>query len=178
MNWTPAEFARIVADHGEVLYRVAYRMIGDASEAEDVVQETLRSAWESRANYVPAPTRAVGADDAARTVDVPLRGWLLAILRRRAADRWRQRWRVVRHEEPWENVASPAAPSDDGYSDEMQWALGQLTPEMREAVLLVVVGELTHQEAATVLGVPIGTVLSRVSRGRAQLRSHLMAERR
>jgi RNA polymerase sigma-70 factor (ECF subfamily) len=57
----------------------------------------------------------------------------------------------------------------------MQQALSQLPPELRESLLLVVVGELTHQETADTLGVPLGTVLSRVSRARQRLRKHLRA---
>ena len=57
----------------------------------------------------------------------------------------------------------------------MQRALGQLPNELRETLLLVVVAELTHQEAADVLEVPLGTVLSRVSRARTRLREYLVA---
>jgi RNA polymerase sigma-70 factor, ECF subfamily len=59
----------------------------------------------------------------------------------------------------------------------MQAALAQLPVELRETLLLVVVGELTHQEAADLLGVPLGTVLSRVSRARRRLRECLVAAR-
>jgi RNA polymerase sigma-70 factor (ECF subfamily) len=57
----------------------------------------------------------------------------------------------------------------------MQHALDRLPDELRESLLLVVVGELTHQEAADLLGVPLGTVLSRVSRARTRLREYLLA---
>ena len=53
-------------------------------------------------------------------------------------------------------------------SDEMQGALNRLPVELRETLLLVVVGELTHQETADLLDIPLGTVLSRVSRARAR----------
>lgn len=46
-----AAFDRLVADHGPALYRMAYRMVGDRHEAEDIVQETYRSAWSSRHGY-------------------------------------------------------------------------------------------------------------------------------
>jgi RNA polymerase sigma-70 factor (ECF subfamily) len=72
-------------------------------------------------------------------------------------------------------VEAPAVdPLADQYTDEMQRALNQLTPELRECLLLVVVAELTHQEAADVLSVPLGTVLSRVSRARERLRKALL----
>ena len=57
----------------------------------------------------------------------------------------------------------------------MQQALACLPDELRETLLLVVVAELTHQEAAEVLEVPLGTVLSRVSRARKRLREALLA---
>jgi len=57
----------------------------------------------------------------------------------------------------------------------MQSALGQLPEQLRETLLLVVVGELTHQEVADLLDLPLGTVLSRVSRARTRLRDYLLS---
>jgi len=68
-------------------------------------------------------------------------------------------------------------PLADDYTDEMQRALARLPEELRETLLLVVVGELTHQEVADLLDLPLGTVLSRVSRARKRLRELLMAAR-
>jgi RNA polymerase sigma-70 factor (ECF subfamily) len=159
---TDLSFDRWVAEHGAVLYRVAYRLLGGVHDAEDVVQETLRSAWGSRGLY-----------DRNRSE----RAWLLAILRRRVADHWRRRdAREVAGEEAVERAA--AAASHDPFRDElsaaMQRALDRLPVEIRETLLLVVVGELTHQEAADIQGIPLGTVLSRVSRGRSRLREYLL----
>jgi RNA polymerase sigma-70 factor (ECF subfamily) len=157
---TQTEFGRLVEDHGAALYRMAYRMVGQQHEAEDLVQETFRSAWQSRARYES------GHSD---------RAWLASILRRRAADRWRARPIRVFDADMPEIGIEPPHPLDQQFTDEMQHALDRLPSEMRETLLLVVVGELTHQEAADVLGTPLGTVLSRVSRARAQLREHLLA---
>ena len=66
-------------------------------------------------------------------------------------------------------------PLRDDFTDEMQQALDQLPQDLRETLLLVVVAELTHQEAADMLQVPLGTVLSRVSRARKRLRECLLA---
>lgn len=161
MSLSLAEFNRLVSEYGPPMYRLAYRLTGDRHEAEDVVQETFRSAWKSRRHY------EAGRGD---------RAWLAAILRRRVADRLR-RWRLpaVRLMPEDEPLVEGDLPSLDPYSDEMQQALGRLSVELREALLLVVVGELTHQEAADVLNVPLGTVLSRVSRARQQLRQHWLA---
>jgi RNA polymerase sigma-70 factor (ECF subfamily) len=134
------QFENWVAEHVEVLYRVAYRLLGDRHAAEDVLQDTFQSAWCSRHRF-----------DQSRSE----RAWLLAILRRRVADHWRRR-------------------SD---REVVGGDLARLPDEIRETLLLVVVGELTHQEAADLLGVPLGTVLSRVSRGRSRLREFLLAER-
>jgi RNA polymerase sigma-70 factor (ECF subfamily) len=142
------------------LYRIAYRLVGDCHDAEDIVQETLRSAWKSRSHF------EFGRGE---------RAWLAAILRRRVIDRWRRvgnRLTLLGEGTP-EVAVCAADPSQAGYTDEMQQALSQLPPELRESLLLVVVGELTHQETADTLGVPLGTVLSRVSRARQRLRKHL-----
>jgi RNA polymerase sigma-70 factor (ECF subfamily) len=157
-----AEFNRLVADHGAALYRMAYRMTGDRHEAEDMVQDTYRSAWKSRGRFQSGRSE---------------RAWLVAILRRRVADRWRRREPLVLVSAPGQ--LEPGQPGDDPlknqYTDEIQHALDRLSSELREALLLVVVAELTHQEAADLLGVPLGTVLSRVSRARKRLRKYLLA---
>lgn len=160
---TDAErFDSWVREHVAVLYKVAYRLVGSPHDAEDVVQDTFRSAWTSRELY-----------DSARSE----RAWLLAILRRRVADHWRSR--EPRHHLLDAEPASPGRSEPDPFADElssaMQRGLTLLPDEIRETLLLVVVGELTHQEAADIQGVPLGTVLSRVSRGRRRLREALLA---
>lgn len=158
-----ADFNSLVDAHAPALFRMAYRLVGDRHEAEDMVQEAFRSAWKSRGLYQP------GRGD---------RAWLASILRRRVVDRYR------RHAppptlpgEPPEIGVSDADPLAHHYTDEMQTALARLPTELRETLLLVVVGELTHQEVADLLDVPLGTVLSRVSRARRRLREALMGTR-
>lgn len=157
------QFDAWLGEHVAVLYRVAYRLIGNAHDAEDVLQDTFRSAWTSRDLY-----------DSSRSE----RAWLLAILRRRVADHWRRR---EQRESPAAELPHPAIDPHDPFHDElsaaMQQALARLPAELRETLLLVVVGELTHQEAADLQGVPLGTVLSRVSRGRGRLREFLLEAR-
>ena len=157
------DFQNIVEEHGPALYRLAYRLLGDAHNAEEVVQETLRSAWTSRERF-----------DSNRG----LRAWLAAILRRRVVDRWRKIGRTP-SVTAGDHVLDIPTEGDDPlaleYTDEMQQALDMLSDEMREALLLVVVGELTHQEASEALDVPLGTMLSRVSRARGRLRQNLVA---
>ena len=155
------QFDTWLGEHVTVLYRVAYRLIGDAHAAEDVVQDMFRSAWTSRELF-----------DRSRSE----RAWLMAILRRRVADHWRRRER--REASAPADMPHPATADTDPFFDElsgaMQRALARLPDELRETLLLVVVGELTHQEAADLQGVPLGTVLSRVSRARGRLREYLL----
>jgi RNA polymerase sigma-70 factor (ECF subfamily) len=129
-----------------------------------MVQEAFRSAWQSRQRYES------GRGD---------RAWLASILRRRIIDRWRKRPPpgVVSGDSPLD-VSVEHDPLADHFTDEMQHALDCLPTELRETLLLVVVGELTHQEAADLLGIPLGTVLSRVSRARSRLREYLVAAAR
>ena len=158
---TVEAFDAWLGEHVEVLYRVAYRLVGDAHEAEDVLQDTFRSAWTSRGLY-----------DGSRSG----RAWLLAILRRRVADHWRRReHRQAPAADPPHPAVQPFDPFGDELSAAMQQALARLPEELRETLLLVVVGELTHQEAADLQGIPLGTVLSRVSRARGRLREFLLA---
>jgi RNA polymerase sigma-70 factor (ECF subfamily) len=133
-------FDRWVSDHVETLYRVAFRLLGDPHDAEDVVQDAFRSAWTSRHLY-----------DSARSE----RAWLLAILRRRAADHWRRSGtRVPPGSGELPHPVAPAGrdPFDDELSSAMQRALDRLPEELRETLLLVVVGvAASHAQLALVL---------------------------
>ncbi len=157
---TRGEFADLIHEHAAALYAIAYRMVGECHDAEDVVQETLRSAWTCRERFEQGRGQ---------------RAWLATILRRRVMDRWRRVGRrfVVATDGLIDVAIHGIDPTADGYTDEMQHALAALPDELRESLLLVVVGELTHQETADALGVPLGTVLSRVSRARQRLRKDL-----
>jgi len=162
---TQAEFNRMVGDHAPALYRMAYRLIGDRHEAEDLVQDTFRSAWKSRGSFREGSGH---------------RAWLAAILRRRAVDHWRRPPPPGLTADGLGPEVGLAAeePGRNECSDQMQRGLEQLPADLREALLLVVVGELTHHEAAELLGVPLGTVLSRVSRARRRLRDYLLSQQR
>lgn len=164
MALSQAEFNRLVDDHGAVLFRTAFRMVGDRQEAEDLVQETFRSAWKSRGLFRPGEGE---------------RAWLISILRRRVADRWRRRRlpSLLQGDLSADVAREGEDPLANEYTDEMQRALNRLPKELREALLLVVVGELTHQEAAAEMHCPLGTVLSRVSRARERLREFLTEDR-
>ena len=162
MALTQAIFNALVEDHSAPLYRMAYRLVGDRHEAEDLVQEAFRSAWKSRLRYES------GRGD---------RAWLASILRRRAIDRLRRRRvrLVYTGDSPAEVAIAGEDPLAGEYPDEIQAALDELPDKLRDALLLVVVGDLTHQEVADMLEIPLGTVLSRVSRARQRLRKSLLA---
>lgn len=160
MALSRSEFAVLIREQAPALYRIAYRLVGDTHDAEDLVQETLRSAWTSRLRFER------GREG---------RAWLASILRRRVIDRWRRHGHrtVLVRESALEVPVREVDPTRNDFTDEMQRALSKLPAELRESFLLVVVGELTYQETADTLGVPLGTVLSRVCRARERLRKHL-----
>ena len=162
MALTLPEFNRLVSEYAPSLFRLAYRAVGDRQEAEDIVQEGFRSAWKSRKSFRPG---------------LGERAWLVSILRRRIVDYWRRPrpLSLAANDQTIDAIQPPDDPLRDDYTDEMQHALTRLPPDLRETLLLVVVAELTHQEAADLLEVPLGTVLSRVSRARKRLREYLLA---
>ena len=107
MAITIAEFNGMVADHGPAMYRLAYRLVGNRHEAEDLVQEAFRSAWKSRNLFRP---------------DSGSRAWLSSILRRRVADHWRRpRPPAVIADDQRLEIETPADdPCRDELTDEMQ----------------------------------------------------------
>ncbi len=143
----------LIEEHHALLYRYAYRLTGSSSDAEDLTQQTYLIAYQNLAqlrNYQAA------------------KSWLCTILRRHYLKHARrsistQDW--PRHLEPAEhaNVVN----YDE---EELQHALSRLPEEYRSATILYYFQDLTYQEIATVLDVPLGTVMSRLSRGKAQLK--------
>jgi RNA polymerase sigma-70 factor (ECF subfamily) len=167
--------------HRSALLQEALRLThGDVSEAEDLVQETLLKALRYEQN--------------GRTIRDRSRRWLLTILTNTYIDRYRRR--LVRPTElPYENLeevvstpvgaeermdleAGEATLSWDAqrerfrwmFSDEVLCALGELPEVFRSAVVLADVEGLSYQEAANRLRVPLGTIMSRIHRGRARMR--------
>lgn len=143
-----------------MLYRVARRLTKNEDEAADLVQQTL--------------VKAFGAWK--RFDGVHLRSWLIKILRNEHLMKVRTE-RRIEHVELKEDSAT-----DDGLWDELAWRdqahrllieLDELPEEFRWVVVLCDVEQLSYEEAAAVLDIPIGTIRSRLSRGRAQLRARL-----
>lgn len=140
------------------LKRYALVLTRDAAEAEDLLQDTLLKAYEGRRGWQP---------------DRALRPWLFAIMHNAHASRLRgRRAEDARIAQATQFAPESGAPSQDVRVQlaQVQRALLTLPEEQREALLLVAVEEFRYQEAATILGIPLGTLMSRLGRARAALR--------
>ena len=147
-------FMEWVHAHQGALYRHAYWLVGDPDVAADLVQEAFFRAWKGRRGL--------------RRKDKPF-PWLLTILRRAAFQELNQGGREVRFREP-EGAAEVAAPAatDDQLID-LGRVLATLEPAQRDLLLLYALHGLSYAEIAAQLDVPVGTVMSRLSRARAAL---------
>lgn len=159
-------FATYVAPEIEVLYRVALSLTGQAADADDLVQDTLLRAF-----------RAIDGFDGQHP-----RAWLLTILRNAEHNRHRRR-RPVLLDDP-DDVVDLAADGVDGpeellvnasFDDRVEQAFLALPDKFRQTIALVDVDGLSYAEAAAALGVPVGTVMSRLHRARARIRRALTA---
>jgi len=141
------------------LRRYARALLGDSSEADDLIQDTLE--------------RALARLEQWRDGDNP-RKWLFSILHNLHVDGLRRRSRRPPHVGLDSVGADHSAPAADGASGrDLDRALQQLTGDQREVVLLVGLEGLSYAETALVLSIPIGTVMSRLARGRDRLRTLL-----
>ena len=147
------------------LRRYARVLTGDAVRADDLVQETLARGWEKRRLW------AAGTD---------LRAWLFTIMHNVFANQARKASSRAVHvavDDESVHEAEFAVPAPQTRSLEMRdldYALQRLPVDQREVVLLVGLEEMSYADVALALNVPIGTVMSRLSRGRERLRA-LMA---
>lgn len=157
------QFERLVRQHADELWRFARGLVGDVQTAEDLVQEAFLQAWRALAS-LRDPSQA--------------RGWLYTILRRRWY-RWRRDRAVLPTPGGSDVLATadppgpPGSPPPGALDVRLLEALACLAPGFREAFLLVVQAGQTCEEAARLLDVPLGTVLSRVHRARVALRERL-----
>jgi RNA polymerase sigma-70 factor (ECF subfamily) len=145
-----------IAEHIPRLRRYARALTGDQHAADDLVQDTLERAINKRHLWRP------GSD---------LRAWLFAIMHNVFVNQLRSR--QAHPEDALDDDALPAVAPTDGARLEirdLQTALAMLPPEQREVVLLVGLEQLTYAEVAGALAIPIGTVMSRLFRGRERLR--------
>lgn len=144
------------------LRRYAHALLGDRARAEDLVQDCLERAW-SRFHLWREGSN--------------LRTWLFTIMHNLHANAARtasRRPQTVPMDES-SIVAPTRAAQEDGLEvASIETALAALSEEQRQVVLLVGLEEMSYQDAAAVLGVPIGTVMSRLHRGRERLRQLLV----
>jgi RNA polymerase sigma-70 factor (ECF subfamily) len=152
------QFEQLALPHLGALYRGA-RSLSDAETANDLVQETYLRAWK----YFESFDRATNC-----------RAWLFRILRNVWTDRWRKNRLEIPLAESEETVVEPYYDWEDEFlkaefSTAVGRALAELPVEYRWAVLLADVEELSYQEIASILSCPIGTVMSRINRGRKML---------
>ncbi len=165
---TPA-LALLYDRYGRLVYSVALRITGDRDVAEEITQDVFLRCWNTIDRFEPDRTT--------------LAGWLLSIAHHRAIDELRsRRSKQRRSETPIENVWNLAtrdpALDEAVVRDEVRRALSHLPAAQREAIDLIFWGGLTRREAAQRLGVPLGTLHTRLRLGMNKLRdtlAHLFA---
>jgi RNA polymerase sigma factor (sigma-70 family) len=164
-EWNLPTWEDIVRTHSGRVYRLAYRLTGNPHDAEDLTQEVFVRVFRSLSSYTPGT----------------FEGWLHRITTNLFLDSARRKQRIrfegladeMAHRLPG-SEPSPAQAFDDTHlDDDIQAALKALPPEYRAAVVLCDIEGFSYEEIAATLGVKLGTVRSRIHRGRAQLRSAL-----
>jgi RNA polymerase sigma factor (sigma-70 family) len=162
--WVAPTWDQVVREHSARVYRLAYRLSGNAQDAEDLTQDTFIRVFRSLADYTPGT----------------FEGWLHRITTNLFLDmvRRRQRIRFDALPEDAERLPGTAPSPEQMYVDthldpQVQAALDALPPEFRAAVVLCDIEGLSYEEIARTLGIKLGTVRSRIHRGRVQLRESL-----
>lgn len=169
-------FEKAICDELHTLQRMAVWYTGNAAEAQDLVQDTLLLALRFQEGYKQGSN---------------LRAWLLKVMRNRHISVTRRRRlekRVMEHEAghalcDWSlsetgrrsMEAGGGVDTDAGFSDPVVLAMDTIRPEFREAVLMCDVEELSYLEAAARASCPVGTVMSRLHRGRRALKDKLVS---
>ncbi len=163
--WAPPTWEEIVVQHSARVYRLAYRLTGNPHDAEDLTHDVFVRVFRSLHSYTPGT----------------FEGWLHRITTNVFLDRMRRKQRI-RFDALPEDAAGRMATSEPGpeqvydathLDDDIQRALDALAPEFRAAVVLCDIEGLSYEEIAATLGVKLGTVRSRIHRGRAALRESL-----
>ncbi len=164
-QWELPSWEEIVRTHSARVYRLAFRLTGNQHDAEDLTQEVFVRVFRSLSSYTPGT----------------FEGWLHRITTNLFLDGARRRQRI-RFEGLGDEVAqrltgtelTPAQAWDQRHFDgDIQAALRALPPDYRAAVVLCDIEGFSYEEIAATLGVKLGTVRSRIHRGRAQLRAAL-----
>jgi RNA polymerase sigma-70 factor (ECF subfamily) len=160
-------FAREAMTHLDHLYRVAFHLAKDQESAEELVQETFARALAACDQFNPGTN---------------MKAWLTKILHNFFFDRYRQMRRWVSTDDPThqESDQLPAEnPGPEGHvllkelNTKITDVLRRIPREFRAPIVLVDMGDFSYEEAAEILSCPIGTIRSRLSRGRKLMREHL-----
>jgi len=169
-TWTPPTWEQVVQEHSARVYRLAYRLTGNRQDAEDLTQEVFVRVFRSLSSYTPGT----------------FEGWLHRITTNLFLDQVRRKQRIRFDSLPDDagdrlagsgDLAPERAWEHNNLDHDVQRALDTLPPEFRAAVVLCDIEGLSYEEIAATLGVKLGTVRSRIHRGRAQLRAALAHRR-
>ncbi len=168
-DWTPPTWEEIVRDHSARVYRLAYRLTGNAHDAEDLTQDVFVRVFRSLHRFQPGT----------------FEGWLHRITTNLFLDSARRKQKIRFDglaDNSAERLASPLRTPGEVLDDadldhDVAAALDALLPEFRAAVVLCDIEGLSYEEIASALDIKIGTVRSRIHRGRAQLREALAHRR-
>ena len=164
-TWVAPSWEEIVTEHSARVYRLAYRLTGNAHDAEDLTQEVFVRVFRSLHQYRPGT----------------FEGWLHRITTNLFLDQARRKQRIrfdALSDERADRLTSSSPTPDSAYADrtfddDVELALATLPPDFRAAVVLCDVEGLSYEEIAEILGAKLGTVRSRIHRGRAMLRTAL-----
>jgi RNA polymerase sigma-70 factor (ECF subfamily) len=167
--WTPPSWDDIVREHSTRVYRLAYRLTGNQHDAEDLTQEVFVRVFRSLSSYTPGT----------------FEGWLHRITTNLFLDQARRKQRIrfdglpddVGDRLPGREPGPERAWEHNNLDYDVQHALDALPPDFRAAVVLCDIEGLSYEEIAATLDVKLGTVRSRIHRGRALLRSELAHRR-
>ncbi|MET4164975.1 MULTISPECIES: RNA polymerase sigma factor SigE [Gordonia] len=157
----------LVREHADRVYRLAYRLSGNQHDAEDLTQETFIRVFRSLSSYRPGT----------------FEGWLHRITTNLFLDMVRRRSKIRMEALPEEYDRVPADTPDPqqifdatNLDPDLQRALDTLAPDFRAAVVLCDIEGLSYEEISATLGVKLGTVRSRIHRGRQSIRDALAAQ--
>jgi RNA polymerase sigma-70 factor (ECF subfamily) len=167
--WTPPTWEEVVHQHSARVYRLAYRLTGNQHDAEDLTQEVFVRVFRSLSTYTPGT----------------FEGWLHRITTNLFLDQVRRKKRIrfdALADDASERMPGrepdPSRAYDDAHlDDDVQRALDSLPPDFRAAVVLCDIEGLSYEEVAATRGIQLGTVRSRIHRGRSQLRAALAHRR-
>ena len=167
-----AAWGELVARHTRKVFGLAYRFVGRVDEAEDLTQETFVKVYQNLERY--------------RDSDGSFPTWLMTVARNQAIDHYRRRKeeRLRRTDEP-EGMDTLSSPDEgplrrlerEQRIELVRRGLATLPVDLREPLILCDLQGLPYEEAATILQVPLGTVKSRINRGRLELAKRLMRRR-